>query len=105
MLSRRSRLDCRKSATRVRPIVVLPAKCEPRIDEMRQSRPLRPILRGKHMAKASLRGVASMLFVATALSVAATGAHAQAKHYKIAYDQPVGTGYGIAATIFADKLK
>jgi len=57
------------------------------------------------MAKAFLRGVASVLFIAAGLSLAATGAHAQAKHYKIAYDQPVGTGYGIAATIFADKLK
>ncbi|GEP57405.1 TRAP transporter substrate-binding protein [Reyranella soli] len=57
------------------------------------------------MAKAFLRGVASALFIAAGLSLAATGAHAQAKHYKIAYDQPVGTGYGIAATIFADKLK
>ena len=45
---------------------------------------------------------------ASAISVAllaATGAHAQTKHYRIAYDQPVGTGYGIGATIFADKLK
>ena len=57
------------------------------------------------MAKAFLRGVASALFIAAGLWLAATGAHAQAKHYKIAYDQPVGTGYGIAATIFADKLK
>jgi len=30
---------------------------------------------------------------------------AQAKHYKLAYDQPVGTGYGIGGQIFADKLK
>jgi TRAP-type C4-dicarboxylate transport system substrate-binding protein len=30
---------------------------------------------------------------------------AQAKHYRLAYDQPVGTGYGIGGTIFADKLK
>src|SRR5689334_1321567 len=32
-------------------------------------------------------------------------AQAQAKHYKLAYDQPVSTGYGVAANIFADKLK
>src|SRR4029450_11589200 len=57
------------------------------------------------MAKAFLRGVASALFIAAGLSLAATGAHAQAKHYKIPYDQPVGTGHGTAATIFADKLK
>ncbi len=33
------------------------------------------------------------------------GAFAQAKHYKLAYDQPISTGYGIGGTIFADKLK
>jgi tripartite ATP-independent transporter DctP family solute receptor len=30
---------------------------------------------------------------------------AQAKHFRLAYDQPVSTGYGVAANIFADKLK
>ena len=30
---------------------------------------------------------------------------AQAKHYKLAYDQPVSTGYGVAGNIFAEKLK
>ena len=35
----------------------------------------------------------------------ASDALAQAKHYRLAYDQPIGTGYGIAGTIFADKLK
>jgi tripartite ATP-independent transporter DctP family solute receptor len=29
---------------------------------------------------------------------------AQAKHYKLAYDQPVSTGYGVGGKIFADKL-
>ena len=57
------------------------------------------------MAKASLRGVASVLFLTAGLSFAATGAHAQSKHYKFAYDQPVTTGYGIAGNIFSDKLK
>src|ERR1700681_2000020 len=57
------------------------------------------------MTQASLRGVASALFLTAGLSFAATGAHAQAKHYKFAYDQPVTTGYGIAGNIFADKLK
>ena len=57
------------------------------------------------MTQASLRGVASALFLAAGLSFAATGAHAQAKHYKFAYDQPVTTGYGIAGNIFSDKLK
>jgi len=57
------------------------------------------------MTQASLRGVASALFLTAGLSFAATGAHAQAKHYKFAYDQPVTTGYGIAGNIFSDKLK
>src|ERR1700694_1661698 len=57
------------------------------------------------MAKASLRGVASALFLTAGLSLAATGAHAQVKHYKFAYDQPVTTGYGIAGNILAEKLK
>jgi tripartite ATP-independent transporter DctP family solute receptor len=32
-------------------------------------------------------------------------AFAQTKHYKLAYDQPTSTGYGIGGQIFADKLK
>jgi tripartite ATP-independent transporter DctP family solute receptor len=57
------------------------------------------------MTKTSLRGIASALFVAAGLSVVATGAHAQAKHYKFAYDQPNTTGYGIVGNVFSDKLK
>jgi len=30
---------------------------------------------------------------------------AQAKHYNLAYDQPVSTGYGVAGNIFTEKLK
>ena len=57
------------------------------------------------MTKAFLRGVASALFLTAGLSLAATGAHAQAKHYKFAYDQPNTTGYGIVGNVFSDKLK
>ena len=57
------------------------------------------------MTKASLRGVASALFLTAGLSLAATAAHAQAKHYKFAYDQPNTTGYGIVGNVFSDKLK
>lgn len=32
-------------------------------------------------------------------------AEAQVKHYKLAYDQPKGTGYGIGGDIFAKKLE
>src|SRR5690349_2513068 len=57
------------------------------------------------MSKALLRRLA---LVASAVSVAALisgSAHAQAKHYKLAFDQPMGTGYGIGGQIFADKIK
>jgi len=57
------------------------------------------------MTKTSLRGVACALFLTAGLSFAATGAHAQAKHYKFAYDQPNTTGYGIVGNVFSDKLK
>jgi tripartite ATP-independent transporter DctP family solute receptor len=57
------------------------------------------------MTKAFLRGVASALFLTAGLSFAASGAHAQAKHYKFAYDQPNTTGYGIVGNVFSDKLK
>jgi tripartite ATP-independent transporter DctP family solute receptor len=39
------------------------------------------------------------------LTLGAGGALAQTKHYRLAYDQPVGTGYGVGGKIFADKLK
>ncbi|MBN9085596.1 MAG: TRAP transporter substrate-binding protein [Reyranella sp.] len=43
--------------------------------------------------------------IALLAGLAFTGdAFAQAKHYKLAYDQPVGTGYGVGGKIFADKL-
>ena len=57
------------------------------------------------MTKTFLRGVASALLLTAGLAVAATGAHAQAKHYKFAYDQPNTTGYGIVGNVFSDKLK
>src|SRR3984957_3371395 len=53
----------------------------------------------------NFRAVAVATVVAASLSFATTAAQAQAKHYKLAYDQPIGTGYGIGGTIFADKLK
>ena len=57
------------------------------------------------MTPASLHGVASALFLAAGLALAAPGAQAQVRHFKFAYDQPVTTGYGIAGNIFADKVK
>jgi tripartite ATP-independent transporter DctP family solute receptor len=39
------------------------------------------------------------------LVLLATGASAQEKHYRFAYDQPRNTGYSIAGDLFADKLK
>ena len=57
------------------------------------------------MLKAYLYGFASALALTAGLALASGSAHAQAKHYRLAYDQPVSTGYGIAGNIFADKLK
>src|SRR6476659_8850841 len=57
------------------------------------------------MSKTFSRRLALSASVISAVLLAASGAHAQAKHYRLAYDQPVGTGYGIGGTIFADKLK
>ena len=48
--------------------------------------------------------IVSGLALLAGLSLGATGALAQAKHYKLAYDQPVSTGYGVGGKIFADKV-
>jgi len=55
------------------------------------------------MMKLYISRLALALAVASAL--ASAGAEAQTRHFKLAYDQPQGTGYGIGGTIFADKLK
>src|SRR3569833_1214910 len=47
----------------------------------------------------------SGLALLAGLTLGATGALAQAKHYKFAYDQPQSTGFGVAGNIFSDKLK
>jgi tripartite ATP-independent transporter DctP family solute receptor len=55
------------------------------------------------------RNIARRLALATAVVSAAAliagDAGAQAKHYKLAFDQPMGTGYGLGGQLFADKLK
>lgn len=57
------------------------------------------------MSKTYWRRAALLASVAAAAAFASTTAFAQAKHYKLAYDQPVSTGYGVGGQIFADKLK
>jgi tripartite ATP-independent transporter DctP family solute receptor len=58
------------------------------------------------MLKAYLHSFASALALTAGLALASGSAQAQeAKHYRLAYDQPVSTGYGIAGNIFAEKLK
>jgi TRAP-type transport system periplasmic protein len=52
---------------------------------------------GTQRVAAGLALLAGLAFAGDAL--------AQAKHYKLAYDQPVGTGYGVGGQIFTDKLK
>jgi tripartite ATP-independent transporter DctP family solute receptor len=48
-------------------------------------------------------------FLSAAISIACTAftaaAQAQTKHYKLGYDQPNTTGYGIVGNVFNDKLK
>jgi len=47
-----------------------------------------------------------MLLLALALGGSSPAARSQeVHHYRFAYDQPHGTGYGVAGDIFADKLK
>jgi len=55
------------------------------------------------MTKLYISRLALALAITSAL--ASAGAEAQTRHFKLAYDQPQGTGYGIGGTIFADKLK
>ena len=56
------------------------------------------------MMKAYFARSAAILAAGLSFAVAAE-AQAQAKHYKFAYDQPAATGFGVAGTIFSDKLK
>ncbi|HEY4165663.1 MAG TPA: C4-dicarboxylate ABC transporter substrate-binding protein, partial [Reyranella sp.] len=46
----------------------------------------------------------SGLALLAGVTLGAGGALAQTKHFRLAYDQPVGTGYGVGGKIFADKL-
>jgi len=48
-------------------------------------------------------GLIAVSMVTVALSSAISAQ--EVKHYRFAYDQPKGTGYGIAGDIFADRLK
>ena len=48
--------------------------------------------------------IASALFLAAGLGLAAVSAQAQVRHFKFAYDQPKTTGYGIVGDVFANKL-
>ena len=56
------------------------------------------------MSKALLRRLALVASTVSAAALMAGAAAAQPKHYKLAYDQPVSTGYGVAGKIFADKV-
>jgi len=51
------------------------------------------------------RRVALLACTVSAAALFAGAASAQVKHYKLAYDQPVGTGYHVGGLIFAEKLK
>jgi tripartite ATP-independent transporter DctP family solute receptor len=56
------------------------------------------------MTKAYFTRSAALLAVCLSFAVGAQ-AQGQTKHYKFAYDQPASTGFGVAGTIFSDKLK
>ena len=57
------------------------------------------------MTKAyNTRVLASAVALAASLFLT-SGAQAQSKHYRFAYDQPQSTGFGVAGNIFSDKLK
>jgi tripartite ATP-independent transporter DctP family solute receptor len=61
------------------------------------------------MEEETMRGMSrGTLVVAVCLTVAgwsAPGCGQEVHHYRFAYDQPKGTGYGVAGDIFAEKLK
>jgi len=57
------------------------------------------------MSKTIARRLALFTSAVSLVALIAGGAHAQAKHYKLAFDQPMGTGYGVGGQIFADKVK
>src|SRR6202046_5210194 len=48
-----------------------------------------------------MRGV----LLAAAVTAISVGAKAQEKHYRVAFDQPNTTGYGVVGDIFANKMK
>src|SRR6201997_2645397 len=51
------------------------------------------------------RRIATGLALLAGLAFSGEALAQEAKHYKLAYDQPVSTGYGVAGNIFAEKLK
>jgi tripartite ATP-independent transporter DctP family solute receptor len=57
------------------------------------------------MRNAIRQAVRAAICVSVAAIAMTTGANAQEKHYRFAYDQPKTTGYGIVGDIFAAKMK
>ena len=49
--------------------------------------------------------ICSVMLGLAVVAWSSTGWGQEVKHYRFAYDQPKGTGYGVAGDIFADKLK
>lgn len=56
------------------------------------------------MSKTIARRLALTACLASAALFAAADVSAQTKHYRLAFDQPLSTGYGVGGKIFADKL-
>ena len=54
----------------------------------------------------SFNGKICLIAATILLAASVSKASAQeARHFRFAYDQPKGTGYGIAGDLFADKIK
>jgi tripartite ATP-independent transporter DctP family solute receptor len=57
------------------------------------------------MVELKVRAIAGIALAAGLMGLAANAAGQEVHRYRFAYDQPHSTGYGVAADIFADKLK
>src|SRR4029077_18430253 len=49
--------------------------------------------------------ICSLTLALVVVAWSSAGWGQEVKHYRFAYDQPKGTGYGIAGDIFSDKIK
>src|SRR3984885_9015206 len=60
---------------------------------------------GNTMSVIRVSSLVRRILLSAAVAAISSGADAQEKHYRFAYDQPATTGYGIAGDTFAAKMK